>query len=305
MEKIIQSYYPTQDLQELLLECIADKAAEPTLWSGMTLLVHRMLGGSNPHIDRLCALTELAILALDIMDDLQDQDNLQKVWMQRPQPYVLNAMVGLLMAVSAELSALRAADPQQRFPDAGEFGRLIAVAINGQQTDLALTVQTEHEYVEMVHKKSCMLIRIAFYFGLGALPKEAVDEDKEQSLYQIADHIGLMAQIRNDTADVTRCDTKNDLLGKKRTLPILFMLSDPELELPILADYYANTVSREQFAEQLDACLDYVQRSGCIPYCEFIQQLQYKRALDILKQLPLVAPWKTKFQTEVLDMFGG
>jgi len=305
MERIVQSYYPTPDLQKLLLECIADKAAEPTLWSGMTLLVHRMLGGNHPHMDRLCALTELAILALDIMDDLQDQDNLQKVWMQRPQPYVLNAMVGLLMAVSAELSALRERDRHLRFPDAGEFGRLVAVAINGQQTDLALTVQTEHEYVEMVHKKSCMLIRIAFYFGLGAVPEGAADEQTTQSLYQIADHIGLMAQIRNDTTDVTRCDTKNDLLGKKRTLPILFMLSDPELELPILADYYADKVSREQFAEHLEACLEYVQRSGCIPYCEFIQQLQYKRALEILKQLPLASPWKEQFKSEVLDIFGG
>jgi competence protein ComQ len=303
LDAIVDDYYPMPALNLLLKRCIASKAEETTNWSNLTILTHHMLGGDNPAIQRLAALTEMVVLALDIMDDLQDQDNPDKPWMSEPQDLVLNAMLALFMAASAELTALKERNPLQAFPNAGELSRLISIAINGQHTDLTLAVDTEEEYVKMVHQKSCMLIHIAFYLGLAAIPSERMNKEKWEQMKTLADYIGLIAQINNDISDLIRFDIKNDVITKKRTLPILFLLSEPDSDFPQLQQYFDGTITVEELLLLKLECLDYITNSGCLEYSKMIVELQRTRVIQLFAQIPAISPWKERLQEITLGAF--
>jgi competence protein ComQ len=303
IEDLVDHYYPTPSLNSLLKTCINAKAKEPVVWSELTVLTHRMLGGDNPCIQRLAAITEMVILSLDIMDDLQDQDSLDKPWMQERQDLVLNAMVALLMAASAELSSLKALYPALTFPDAGELSRLISQAVNGQHTDLTLAVQTEEDYVSMVQQKSCALIRIAFYLGLAAIPVNQMTEDRWNQMYMLADFIGLIAQINNDVSDLLRLDVKNDLYTKKRTLPILYLLSEPKSGFPLLQQFYEGLIPLEELIAKEQECLAYIKESGCLKYSKMIVELQVSRATELFEQISTLSPWKEEFKKMTLDVY--
>ncbi|MBP1993265.1 polyprenyl synthetase family protein [Paenibacillus eucommiae] len=304
MDHIIDAYYTMPALNTMLKSFITAKLEEKTIWSQLTLLSHFMLGGDNPCIHKLAAVTELVVLGLDILDDLQDQDNPDLPWMKEPQELVLNAMTALLMASSAELGALNKQYPELPLPEAGELGRLISCAINGQHMDLLLTVETEDEYVEMVQQKSCILIRIAFYLGMAAIPNHYLTDEKRDQIYLLADYIGLIGQIHNDVSDLQRLDTKNDLFKKKRTLPILYLLSDPEASFVQLRQFFAGEITLEELLKVKQECLAYIGNSGCIEYSEMIGQLQLTRAKELLAQIPAASPWKEQLQDIALNVYG-
>jgi competence protein ComQ len=303
MKAIVNHYYPMPSLNELLQTCIDSKAEEKTIWSKLTIYTHHMLGGDNPFIQRLAAVTELVILGLDIMDDLQDRDNPDKPWMQQPQELVLNAMVSLLMAATAELGALTKQNPERTLPDAGELSRLISVAINGQHTDLMLAVETEEEYVNMVQQKSCVLVRIAFYIGIGAIPSHRMSLEKWDQMNHLADLIGMIAQINNDISDLLRMDIKNDLFTKKRTLPILYMLEETDSSFPQLQQFFEGTITLQEFLQKKPECIAYIANSGCIEYSKMIVQLQLSRAKELMAQIPAISPWKEQFQEIAIYAF--
>jgi competence protein ComQ len=304
MKAIVNHYYPMHSLNVLLQTCIDSKAEEKTIWSNLTIYTHHMLGGANPFIHRLAAVTELVILGLDIMDDLQDRDNPDKPWIQQPQELVINAMVSLLMAASAELGALTKQNPDMTLPDAGELSRLISVAINGQHTDLMLAVETEEEYVNMVQQKSCVLIRIAFYIGIGAIPSHRMSPEKWDQMNHLADLIGMIAQINNDISDLLRMDIKNDLFTKKRTLPILYLLEETDSAFPQLQQFFEGTITLQELLQKKLECIAYIANSGCIEYSRMIVQLQLSRAKELITQIPAISPWKEQFQEIALDAFG-
>jgi competence protein ComQ len=304
MKAIVNHYFPMPSLNELIQTCIDSKAEENTIWSNLTIYTHRMLGGGNPFIQRLAAVTEMVILGLDIMDDLQDRDNPDKPWMQQPQELVLNAMVALFMAASAELGALSKQNPELTLPDAGELSRLISVAINGQHTDLMLTVETEVEYVNMVQQKSCVLIRIAFYIGIAAIPSHRMSPATWDQMNHLADLIGMIAQINNDISDLLRMDIKNDLFTKKRTLPILYLLEESDSAFPEMQQFFEGTITLQQFLQKKLECMVYITDSGCIEYSRMIVQLQLSRAKELMTQIHAISPWKEQFQEIAINPFG-
>jgi competence protein ComQ len=300
---ILDHYYPLSTVNKLAQAFMQDKENERTIWSELTSYMHFMLGGSNSLIYRLAAITEMVILALDIMDDLQDKDNPDKIWMKEPQDQVLNVMLGMLMAAIAELGAMAEQYPEFPLPSSSELSKLVSVAINGQQMDVTMSLETEEQYVQMVQQKSCTLIRLAFYMGVAALPKNQLDQESIDQIYLLADFIGLMAQIQNDVSDLLRPDSKNDLFTKKRTLPVLYFLSQPQNEYSYLRQYYEGTLPFEELYKQWQLCLDYIQNSGCIGYSQMIIQLQLGRAQELFVKIPAISPWKEKFLAITLDMY--
>jgi competence protein ComQ len=281
---IIDRHIETDDLNRLLKSFIAEKRNEGSIWSKLTLNVHFMLGGQSPHILRHAALTELAILALDIVDDLQDRDNPDKPWMSSSVEFTLNGVLALLMACVGEAQ-----------PDAvKEIARFIIRSVNGQQRDLNHTVRNEQDYFEMTALKSGSLIRLACYMGYSIV--EGITEDQSTRLDELAGLIGVIAQLGNDIKDITLLSTKNDLLSKKRTLPALYLLQDAESEFPPLHEYYEGALSAEQFLKHKSECLNYIRSSGCLEYSNVLQALYIEQAEAIFNQLELQSPWREAFR---------
>src|SRR5690242_11485817 len=93
MNRMIDEFFTEEDLKKVLRSFVHDKMNEGSNWSNITRYTHYMLGGSYPQIDCCADLTELTLLALDIIDDLQDQDNKEKPWMIGPVEVSLNAII--------------------------------------------------------------------------------------------------------------------------------------------------------------------------------------------------------------------
>src|SRR5206468_10881802 len=175
-------------------------------WSDLALYLHRMMGGDSQAVYRRAAALELMILALDIMDDLQDQDHAGMPWMQCPPAYALNAMLSLLMS-AVSLAAEEDREGGRASP-VQEVCRQVLRAVTGQQLDISGCIHTEEQYIEMVVRKSGSLFRLACRLGTAGC---GVSGENARLLDEMADAPGAAAQIGNDISDVLRYDLKNDL----------------------------------------------------------------------------------------------
>jgi competence protein ComQ len=292
MFQIVDDSVKNTPFNTLIKSFIAVKAAERTRWSEITKTVHGMFAGNSPHIERLSTLTEMTILALDIMDDLQDQDNTDILWMKCPPALALNALVALLMAVVGEAAKLECPPREGILPFTQEISRILLKALDGQYKDLAHTDVTEADYMEIIQEKSGSLIHLACYMGYEQTAISAADIESMNSL---AYCVGVIAQLENDIQDILRFDLKNDLLHRKKTLPILFLLAEPDNDFPIIQDFYKGKLTEQQFIAKKKECIEYVIDSGCIEYVRVIQQLYRNEAQRLLASIDVELTWKDKF----------
>jgi len=284
----VDTHFVDEELKEMLKTFIQEKAGENSRWSNITIYAHFMLGGNSPSIERVAALTEMMILSLDIVDDLQDQDNFAKPWMTCPPAYALNAVLSMFAVFMAELGEFGHPRMQR------EVGKLLARSIGGQHKDVSQAVVTEADYMDMVQRKSGSLIRLACFMGYSLI--DGLDQETTARMDELADCIGAIAQIGNDVKDLLRYDVKNDLLQKKRTLPIIFLLEDSEAEFPPIGQFYEGLITAEQFLQVKQACMQYIRDSGCIEYANAITILITDQAEQLFQSLPGVAPWRDKFK---------
>jgi competence protein ComQ len=295
MDRIINEYFHVQDLNRLLKVFIQDKAKEGSLWYELTLQSHYMLDGCSEHIYKAAAQTELLILALDIMDDLQDQDNGDKPWMQCDTAYTLNAIIAFFTASLADLSKIKG-------QHTAKLLQLLARSINGQQQDLNHSIMTENAYITMIQEKSGSLINLAFYMGY--LYIDDCNSAITEQMDELAQYIGIAAQIKNDIRDLLRWDLKNDLFQKKRTLPILFLLQQNAEKCSPIHLYYEGRITRESFLESKHECLQYITESGGIEYAKTIQYLYVNKVEQLFELLYLDSHWKDKLKETVLAAIG-
>jgi competence protein ComQ len=121
---------------------------------------------------------------------------------------------------------------------------------------------------------------------------------------EMAGWIGVAAQLNNDLKDVLRYDVKNDLLEKKMTLPILFLLQHSEEEFPVLKQYYDGIMDRETFLAHKRQCIQYIVDSGCIEYCLAVQTLFVNRIERMWGEMDALSPWKEAFKEATFASFG-
>ncbi|GAB2677141.1 polyprenyl synthetase family protein [Paenibacillus thermoaerophilus] len=279
MRDIIDGTVGNVQLRELLDACIRHKENERSRWGAITEAAHELAGGRSPKIGRAAALTELALLALDIVDDLQDQDNGGAPWMSCPSSHAMNAALALLALFQKET-----ADHPRGAEAISRLGSLLLRSIDGQQADLNGSVETEADYIEMVRRKSGSLLKLACFMGYSLA--DGIEPETAERIDELAENFGIAAQIGNDLNDVLRYDVKSDFLHRKRTLPILFLLEDSAAEFPPLRQYYDGELTQEQFLSRKLDCLQYILDSGCVQYCRIVQSYYMDRAEALLAAIP-------------------
>ncbi|PIC64711.1 hypothetical protein CSV79_04945 [Sporosarcina sp. P13] len=67
-------------------------------------------------------------------------------------------------------------------------------------------------------------------------------EDYPVEIETYSNYIGLIGQITNDLADIKTWNEKNDLLNKKFSLPILYLLNYKDKDLSFIHKYYSDQV---------------------------------------------------------------
>ncbi|MGG1518294.1 polyprenyl synthetase family protein [Paenibacillus oryzisoli] len=286
--RMIDTYMYDEDFKSLLIACLADQESSSHAWSKITLSTHAMLGGVSPHIYRRAALTELLILILDMVDDLQDRDSVSKPWMQVPLASALNAVLAFVAGAIAELGELGIRDHIL-----AEVGKILARSVCGQHKDVVNSVTTPDEYLVMTQEKSGSLFRLACYMGYAG---ESCSPENVERLHQLADCLGLIHQIQNDMRDLVRFDEKSDLLARKKTLPILYLLSIEDEAFAQLKAYYAGELSAEFLGREREAVLQIIHDSGCLEYARIVQSVCVQKAEEIYQELDAQSPWKERFR---------
>ena len=196
LHRMMDKYALDDNLNKLLKLYVEERGSERFVWSDLTRHTHFMLGGSSRQLDRAAALTELIALLSDIVDDLQDQDHGDKPWMKGEQAVTLNAVLALFTTVIGGMGGHSSV--------ASEIGALLARSIHGQQMDITDMVRTEKDYFTMVRLKSGSLLQLACFMGYSLVDR--LSPDIKKTIDELANCVGIAAQIDNDIMDVLRYD---------------------------------------------------------------------------------------------------
>lgn len=207
----------------------------------LCLLSCAAIGGDPaPALPAAAAIELLHNFSL-IHDDIEDGDSMRRhrptVWKIWGVPQAINAGDGMLALAFGAFARLLACHVQlATLVEVQQcFAQAVIRLIEGQHLDLSFeqrTTVTVEEYLCMIGGKTAALISASVEIGAllgGATPQQ------RQAFQQFGWHMGLAFQIQDDIlgiwgdAGVTGKPVGNDLLRRKKSLPILHTLHDTHI----------------------------------------------------------------------------
>ncbi|MEO4052052.1 polyprenyl synthetase family protein [Solibacillus sp. CAU 1738] len=222
----------------------------------------------NEEIYTVAAAIELIILSFDIIDDLQDQDS-DYIWTKTP---ALSLNVVLSMLTLAQ-RLIRESTFEYRYAALNIIEEYTLTSINGQHLDILNLCKDEASYLQMIEQKSGSLTAMSAIVGF---IMATGNESSEVAQYSKA--LGVIQQIKNDIQSLKVWNNKNDLLNKKFSLPIIYLLSlqnDTSIEIK---KYYKN-MTRELSQYNINSNL---LNSGAIHYALAIKNVYRNKASNII-----------------------
>ncbi len=294
MRSAAENHFTEHELKQLTLDFIQFKKTEGFSFGQLTKMHYEMFGGlQHEDIDQACAAVETMILALDIFDDLQDQDATDKPWCSISQAISMNIATGILMLSTKMMEET----PFDRKWDAVRYiNHQVLKAVQGQHLDLQQKIQNEEDYVKMAHDKSGSLMACACLVGVAL-----ATTDYHDVVQEYATNFGIAAQIQNDIQDVLRGDTKNDLLYKKRTLPILKLLEENHEQANLARDFYNGDVDQACMYDNKIKLLDWIRNSSSITYVQVLKRVFQRKTIQQIEELDTIAK-NTKKRQKLLNM---
>ncbi len=226
-------------------------------------------GNETTSINKSIHLLELWILFTDIIDDIEDGDEAK--W-GIDRNILVNASTALISIVLLELQKLT-------LPYHSEVMRLfchyLLQATDGQHHDLTNQITSEEIYLDVVKQKSGSLIALACMLG------ETLATGKQTAaLVSCAHYIAIVAQLNNDYADLL--GLQRDLIMKKRTLPILYLLQYENSMFDNLRTYYKQQTSTKT---NIYITSQQIEASG-LPIYVYLMKSKYRNlAFELLQQL--------------------
>ncbi|WP_253724511.1 polyprenyl synthetase family protein [Sporosarcina sp. HYO08] len=275
----------TQDELKTKLLSFIDFQSEKGFPFGELLILHYKMfnGEETEEIYTVAAAVEMLILSFDILDDFEDDDFQDQPWSAKSN-LALNATTALLF-LSA--SVIR----KTSFKNAGKAIAILQEyalrSIHGQHQDLLNRCRSEEDYVQMTMEKSGSLVALACLVGT-ALATDSAPSEVET----YAGYIGLVGQINNDLADIEIWGEKNDLLNKKFSLPIIYLLNCNDAQLGFVRDYYENEVDKDVILTQQKLISEKFVQTGAVTYTEVMRKVYQNKAIAAVKQLQVDSLYK-------------
>lgn len=230
--------------------------------------------GVNEDIYKVAAAIELLILSFDIIDDIQDKDS-DYIWSKTPE---LSLNVALAMLIMAS-KAIDDTSFEHKQVAIRLLEKYALQSINGQQLDLLNNCRDEESYVQMITQKSGSLTAMGCLIGEVLAKGEVSKEVEEYGKY-----IGIIQQIKNDIQGLKVWGPKNDLLNKKYSLPIIYLLTKKNDISNSVASYY-----NDDIVTVLDqnATENELTNSGAIRYAITIKNVYKFKALNYLENVEI------------------
>ncbi|MFJ6208996.1 polyprenyl synthetase family protein [Lysinibacillus sp. NPDC092081] len=228
----------------------------------------------NEDIYKVAAAIELLILSFDIIDDLQDKDS-DYIWTKTPE---LSLNVALAMLVMASRT-IRETSFEHKSTAIQILENYALRSINGQQLDLLNTCRDEQSYIQMIEQKSGSLTTMGCLIGEVLAKGEISSEVEEYGRY-----IGIIQQIKNDIQSLKTWGPKNDLLNKRYSLPIIYLLSQKNDVSKSVVSYYNDDI--DAFLDN-NAMENELTNGGAIRYAITMKNVYKFKALNNLENVAI------------------
>ncbi len=207
----------------------------------LCLLACEAVGGKPDHALPAAAALELVHNFSLIHDDIEDKSPTRRhratVWNLWGTAQGINCGDGMYTVAFLKLGQL----PERGVPYGRALNAQRALAetcltlTEGQYIDMAFETEVDvslESYLRMIGAKSAALLACSAYLGayLGG-----ADDGVAELYRQFGENLGMAFQVIDDilgiwgTEDITGKSTATDILSRKKTLPILYALDDPEL----------------------------------------------------------------------------
>ncbi|UOQ84279.1 class 1 isoprenoid biosynthesis enzyme [Gracilibacillus salinarum] len=287
----MNAYLDNDNLKEYAISYILYKNQEGFSFSSLTQFhYHMVVDDKSKGIVHASAAIEFLMLALDILDDLQDQDDKEKPWSLVSLSTSMNISTGFLMLSTLVLR-------QSRFENELKIEALqyldeqVLRAVEGQHKDLQCSCATEEEFVSMMKEKSGSLMACATLVGatLQCTTQHEIIRD-------YSENFGVAAQLANDIEGLLRLDTKNDLLHKQWTLPIMLLAKESDREADWIRAYYAGKVDKEFMVQREEELFQWIYHSPVVSYVKVLKRLYQRKALERMLDLQVSQAWKDGMQ---------
>ena len=290
MKELIRRWFTAKPLLQVAMSYAEAKLEESTKFGHLTIIHYRMFGGDQDSIFHVAAAVELFVLASDILDDIQDGDASDKVWMKSPAPIAIHTATSLLtLSQQAMLEATSLHDGRSSMSLASMMSKQLLQAANGQMLDLVNELNSEEDYLDMVQQKSASLLVLACMTGVmfaGRAWHPLVAEYAEQ--------IGMAAQIKNDIRDLQRWDEKSDFLNRKKNLLTLFLVESVKEEDSWITQYFEGNLTRTDVVDRHQQFEEACKRTGANLYGSVVSRVHYNRFEELLRELEASEYWKEK-----------
>ena len=286
MVDILETYVTNKDMKTQLYEFIDFKKDEGYLFGELVILHYVIYNNKlENQIFKVAAAIELLILSFDILDDIEDQDNFSSPWVQH-QNLSLNISSYLLFLCQL---IIKESDFKHKYIALELVVTKALRAIEGQHIDLLNKISCEDRYMDMVVLKSGSLTELACLIGT-----ILANPDKATEVQFYGNHIGVIGQIQNDMEGMKSWDGKNDLLNKKWTLPILYLLAvdqnHPVIEK--IQNYYNGNIEKHEILKLSTVIDSLLEETGAFLYSKVTQQLYRNKAEASIMSLSINKKYK-------------
>jgi geranylgeranyl pyrophosphate synthase len=248
---------------------------EGLIWGLLPLLACQSAGGDPRRALPLAAAVECLIAATDILDDIEDADAPDALYLACGLPTATNVATLLLFLSQAALGRLRehGASAEQIAAAGLTLAEAGARACAGQQHDLTPDLDTlvdTDSYLRMIGLKAGALVD-----GIcraGALLSPATPATVA-AYGAVGLQMGLALQVSNDVVGTTAPSLRADLHAGRRTLPLLIALRQG---LPAPDPAALSSEAAERLYHRLTA-------AGVLDYARVVADICWDRALTALR----------------------
>lgn len=274
---LIHDKVEQEELKQQILRYVKYQSNQGFPFGDLLVLHFRMFNQSEAEeIYSVAAAIELFILSFDMLDDFEDSDSEDKPWMTEIN-LALNVTTALLLL---SISILRDTSFKNNEKAVSLLLKYALQSVGGQHRDLLNNSRDEADYIEMTIKKSGSLVAMACLVGVVLATDDYPTEIEIYSKF-----IGLIGQINNDLIDIRSWNEKNDLVNKKYTLPIIYLLNHGDEDIRFIRDYYDNLLDRSEIIKKQGLIVKKFNETGAIKYSEVIKRIFQNKAIDEIKRL--------------------
>jgi geranylgeranyl diphosphate synthase type I len=243
-----------------------------------------------------------------IHDDIEDVSKARRhratVWWLWGVPHGINCGDAMFAAAFLALSRLgEGGVPARRSLEAQRiFGETCLKLTEGQYMDMTFETRMDvslDDYLHMIGGKTAALIACSTRLGalLGGASSQAVE-----AYARFGENLGLAFQVIDDILGIwgseveTGKSARSDILTKKKTLPIVYVLHDAELR-----DLYAQ---EELLARDVDRVLAILDKHQARSFAEQKAREYSDQALDSLERVDRSTPAQQVLYDYALSLLG-